>query len=207
MPGRQGWSILSEIKADPDLKDIPVCMVTQLNEEDYAKSLGANGYFTKPIDRETFVTEVLKLLDTQEGDNQTILVVDDDANTRDLLTRILSEEGFDAQTAKDGIDGLEKLDHLTAVSTSPSLIVLDISMPRMDGFQFLEAYSKKVATKDHVPIIIFSGKDMSLTQREMLNNFENVIGIFAKGDLPNLASFIQRHREDDTSEGKGSEAS
>ena len=63
MPGREGWSILSEIKADPDLKEIPVCMVTQLNEQDYAQSLGANGYITKPIDREVFVTEILKLLD------------------------------------------------------------------------------------------------------------------------------------------------
>jgi len=197
MPGREGWSILSEIKADPELKDIPVCMVTQLNEQDYAKSLGANGYFTKPIDREVFVTEVLKLLDTKEGANQTILVIDDDANTRDLLKRILSEEGFDPQTAKDGVDGLETLDHLNTINKSPSLIVLDISMPRMDGFQFLDAYSNKVENDQHVPVIIFSGKDMTLTQREVLNNFENVIGIFAKGDLPNLASFIQQHRDDD----------
>jgi len=197
MPGREGWSILSEIKADPELKDIPVCMVTQLNEQDYAKSLGANGYFTKPIDREVFVTEVLKLLDTKEGANQTILVIDDDANTRDLLKRILSEEGFDPQTAKDGVDGLETLDHLNTINKSPSLIVLDISMPRMDGFQFLDAYSDKVENDQHVPVIIFSGKDMTLTQREVLNNFENVIGIFAKGDLPNLASFIQQHRDDD----------
>jgi CheY-like chemotaxis protein len=200
MPGREGWSILSEIKADPELKDIPVCMVTQLNEQDYAKSLGANGYFTKPIDREVFVTEVLKLLDTKEGANQTILVIDDDANTRDLLKRILSEEGFDPQTAKDGVDGLETLDHLNTINKSPSLIVLDISMPRMDGFQFLDAYSDKVENDQQVPVIIFSGKDMTLTQREVLNNFENVIGIFAKGDLPNLASFIQQHRDDDGSE-------
>ena len=200
MPGREGWSILSEIKADPELKDIPVCMVTQLNEEDYAKSLGANGYFTKPIERETFVREVLKLLDTSKGDNQTILVIDDDANTRDLLKRILSEEGFDPQAAKDGVDGLEVLDHLNSIKKSPSLIVLDISMPRMDGFQFLDAYSQKVNVENHVPVIIFSGKDMTLTQRDFLNNFENVIGIFAKGDLPNLANFIQRHRDEDVEE-------
>ena len=200
MPGREGWSILTEIKADPELKDIPVCMVTQLNEEDYAKSLGANGYFTKPIERETFVKEVLKLLDTNEGANQTILVIDDDSNTRDLLKRILSEEGFDPQTAKDGVDGLEVLDHLNTIDKSPSLIVLDISMPRMDGFQFLDAYSEKIAVADHVPVIIFSGKDMTLTQREFLNNFENVIGIFAKGDLPNLANFIQQHRDEEVEE-------
>ena len=54
---------------------------------------------------------MLKLLDTNEGANQTILVIDDDSNTRDLLKRILSEEGFDPQTAKDGVDGLEVLDH------------------------------------------------------------------------------------------------
>ncbi len=70
----------------------------------------------------------------------------------------------------------------------------------MDGFQFLDAYADKVKAGEHVPVIIFSGKDMTLTQRDFLNNFENVIGIFAKGDLPNLASFIQRHHEDDGEE-------
>ena len=195
MPGREGWSILSEIKADPDLKEIPVCMVTQLNEQDYAESLGANGYITKPIDRERFVTEILKLLNTNEIANQSILVIDDDTNTRDLLNKILLEEGFDPQTAADGIDGLEKLDELTMQGLGPSLIVLDILMPRMDGFQFLDAYSAKVPLENRVPIIIFSGKDMTQTQREMLNNFENVIGVFTKGDLPNLTSFIQEHQE------------
>ena len=73
-------------------------------------------------------------------------------------------------------------------------------MPRMDGFQFLDAYSEKIAVADHVPVIIFSGKDMTLTQREFLNNFENVIGIFAKGDLPNLANFIQQHRDEEIEE-------
>ena len=197
MPGREGWSILSEIKADPDLKEIPVCMVTQLNEQDYAQSLGANGYITKPIDREVFVTEILKLLDTNEVSNQSILVIDDDTDTRDLLRKILSEEGFDPETANDGVDGLEKLDDLSVHGRSPSLIVLDILMPRMDGFQFLEAYSHKVPVDERVPIIIFSGKDMTQTQREMLNNFDNVIGVFAKGDLPTFTSFIQGHREDE----------
>tara|TARA_A100000164_G_C21275467_1_gene482117 strand:- start:229 stop:462 length:234 start_codon:yes stop_codon:yes gene_type:complete len=70
----------------------------------------------------------------------------------------------------------------------------------MDGFQFLDAYSQKVDVENHVPVIIFSGKDMTLTQREFLNNFENVIGIFAKGDLPNLANFIQHHRDEEVEE-------
>ena len=84
--------------------------------------------------------------------------------TRDLLKRILSEEGFDPQTAKDGVDGLEVLDHLNTIDKSPSLIVL-ISMLGWTDFSSSDAYSEKIAVADHVPVIIFSGKDMTLTQR------------------------------------------
>ena len=192
MSGRDGWSILREIKTDESIKDVPVAMVTQLSEEKFAESLGADGYFTKPIDRAVFVQEVHRLLGSEAASESKVLVVDDDENTRELLSRILSDEGFSATSAEDGMAGLELIKSTLNNDDRPRLIVLDIEMPRMDGLQFLDAYSEQVAAEQHVPIVIFSGKDMSTTQQEILDQFDNVKGFVPKGDMSNLTSFISK---------------
>ena len=192
MSGRDGWSILREIKTDDSIKDVPVAMVTQLSEEKFAESLGADGYFTKPIDRAVFVQEVHRLLGSEAASESKVLVVDDDENTRELLSRILSDEGFSASSAEDGMAGLELIKSTLNDDDRPRLIVLDIEMPRMDGLQFLDAYSEQVAAEQHVPIVIFSGKDMSTTQQEILDQFHNVKGFVPKGDMSNLTSFISK---------------
>ena len=120
-----------ECKSDEELKDIPVVMVSQMSQENLASSLGADDYLTKPIDRAKFLKTVSSLIGN-DNENKTILVVDDDANTRDILARSLIDSGYEPVLAKDGKDGLNKLDK------NPSLIVLDLEMPRMDGFEFLE---------------------------------------------------------------------
>ena len=192
MSGRDGWSILREIKTDDSIKDVPVAMVTQLSEEKFAESLGADGYFTKPIDRAVFVQEVHRLLGSEAASESKVLVVDDDENTRELLSRILSDEGFSATSAEDGMAGLELIKSTLNDDDRPRLIVLDIEMPRMDGLQFLDAYSEQVAAEQQVPIVIFSGKDMSTTQQEILDQFDNVKGFVPKGDMSNLTSFISK---------------
>ena len=192
MSGRDGWSILREIKTDDAIKDVPVAMVTQLSEEKFAESLGADGYFTKPIDRAVFVKEVSRLLGSNAPPESKVLVVDDDKNTRELLSRILTDEGFAATTAEDGVAGLEAITSTLEDEDRPRLIVLDIEMPRMDGLQFLDAYAAQVSEEHHVPIVIFSGKDMSTTQQEILDQFDNVKGFVPKGDMSNLTSFISK---------------
>ena len=199
MSGRDGWSILREIKTDEEIKDVPVAMVTQLSEEKFAESLGADGYFTKPIDRAVFVQEVNRLLGAEDGPESKVLVVDDDENTRELLSRILTDEGFRATSAEDGMAGLELIKSTLADDDRPRLIVLDIEMPRMDGLQFLDAYAEQIAEEQHVPIVIFSGKDMSTTQQEILDQFDNVKGFVPKGDMSNLTSFISKLNLEQTS--------
>ena len=122
MPGRDGWSILRECKSDPELKDMPVIMVSQLNQDTLANSLGADDYITKPIDRELFLKSIKNILGDGDSENNKILVIDDDENTRDLLSRMLKEGGWDPKTAKDGKEGLDQLQE------KPALIVLDLSL-------------------------------------------------------------------------------
>ena len=197
MSGRDGWSILREVKSDPDLKDIPVVMVTQLSEERFAKSLGADGYFTKPIDRKRFVEEIARILSAASRSEQ-VLVIDDDENTRTLLSRILAEEGWQSIVANDGIDGLETINELGAKDEKPSLIVLDIDMPRMDGFEFLEVYSRDIPVERRSPVLIFSGKDLSTMQRDLLAQYENVKGVQSKEDVPGLTALIKEIQQEAT---------
>ena len=159
MPGRDGWSILRECKSDPELKDMPVIMVSQLNQDTLANSLGADDYITKPIDRELFLKTIKNILGDRDADNNKILIIDDDENTRDLLSRMLKEGGWVPKTAKDGKEGLDQL------GEDPALIVLDLEMPRMDGFEFLNQYIETVNEEDRCPILVYSGKDLTDVQK------------------------------------------
>ena len=174
MPGRDGWSILKECKSDPELKDMPVVMVSQLSQDVLSQSLGADDYLTKPINRDLFLETVSRLIAVADPDG-TVLIIDDDADVRDLLSRMLSDAGFKFDTAKDGKEGLEKLDK------NPNLIVLDLEMPRMDGFEFLENYMKEVNETERAPVLVYSGKDLTEVQREMLE--KNVAGMVKKDEV------------------------
>jgi DNA-binding response OmpR family regulator len=87
---------------------MPVVMVSQLSQDVLAESLGADDYLTKPIDRSLFLDTVTRLMGNS-SDEQSVLVIDDDADVRDLLSRMLIDAGWKAETAKDGKDGLDKL--------------------------------------------------------------------------------------------------
>jgi len=184
MPGRDGWSLLKECKTDAELKDIPVIMISQLNQSNLAASLGANDYLTKPIDRTMFVNTLKRILGT-ESENQKVLVIDDDKDVRELLSRLLKDGGFRSITARDGKEGLER------AKDEPALIILDLEMPRMDGFEFLENYIKNVPEEKRAPILVFSGKDLTDVQEELLK--ERVVGLVKKDDvsMDNLSQMIQ----------------
>ncbi len=184
MPGRDGWSLLKECKTDQDLKNIPVIMISQLNQSNLAASLGANDYLTKPIDRNLFVNTVKRILGNETRDHK-ILVIDDDKDVREILTRLLKDAGYRPIDARDGKEGLER------TKDEPSLIILDLEMPRMDGFEFLDNYIKNVPEEKRSPVLVFSGKDLTEVQEELLK--EKVVGLVKKDDvsMENLSKMIQ----------------
>jgi CheY-like chemotaxis protein len=192
MPGRDGWSILKECKSDPELSDMPVVMVSQLSQDVLAESLGADDYLTKPIDRSLFLDTVTRLMGNS-SDEQSVLVIDDDADVRDLLSRMLIDAGWKAETAKDGKDGLDKL------KTKPSLIVLDLEMPRMDGFEFLEAYMADYKAEERAPVLVYSGKDLTDVQKDLLD--KNVAGMVRKDDvsMDELSAIVKNIYQEATS--------
>ena len=160
MPGRDGWSVLSEIKNDPALRDLPVIIISMLEDDKQAEALGAAAHMTKPIDRQLLLDQIRSLYgDDTEG--LSALVIDDDPEARELVSRLLEKDGFSVEFAENGQQGLDKLEQ------GISLIILDLSMPVMDGFEFLTHFN--ALDMDNPPqIIVFSGLDLNDTLRGTL---------------------------------------
>jgi signal transduction histidine kinase/CheY-like chemotaxis protein/HAMP domain-containing protein len=154
MPRMDGWRALKELKADARLRDIPVIMVTVLNERGMAIPLGAADFVTKPIDRQRLAA-ILQEHCAAPGD-ASILVVEDDAPTREALCRSLTSIGYVAHEVVNGRAGLDWL----AGHPVPSLILLDLMMPEMDGFEFLRELRKQPAFVE-VPVIVVTAKELT----------------------------------------------
>ncbi len=161
MPGLDGWAVLNSLKADPETANIPVIMMTIVDDKNMGFSLGAADYFTKPIDWQR-LSGVLKK-HRQIAASQTVLVVEDDPPTREMLRRTLEKEGWKVAEAVNGREGLE---HLTA--QVPAMILLDLMMPEMDGFGFMQELHKRPDCA-HVPVIVITAKDLTEEDRRRLN--------------------------------------
>jgi hypothetical protein len=160
MPGMDGWAVLSALKAEPDTADIPVVMLTIVDDKNLGYALGAADYLTKPIDRERLTT-VLK----QHRRDRPVLVVDDDAGVRQLLRRMLESEGYAVAEAENGRVALARLEEV-----SPSLVLLDLMMPEMDGFEFVAAL-RGHARWGALPIVVITAKDLTREDRDRLNGY------------------------------------
>ena len=150
MPGVDGWSVLTTLKADPDLADIPVIVVSILDDRGMGFALGATDYLTKPIDRERLLAILRRY--RPDGPTAPVLVVDDDPAARDMLRRTLEREGWPVEEAPDGRAGLA----LVAART-PALILLDLMMPEMDGFEFVDALRRNEAWRE-LPVVVVTAK-------------------------------------------------
>jgi len=160
--------VLSALKADVAVADIPVIMLTIVDDKNLGYALGAADYLTKPIDRERLVT----VLEKHRRDLP-VLVVDDDAGQRQLLRRMLEPEGFAVVEAENGRVALTRLQEIR-----PTVILLDLMMPEMDGFEFVAECRLRESWRA-IPIVVVTAKDLSPADRERLNG--HVQKILQKG--------------------------
>jgi signal transduction histidine kinase/DNA-binding response OmpR family regulator/ligand-binding sensor domain-containing protein len=161
MPGMDGWAVLSALKADPATAGIPVIMLTVVDEKQIGFALGAADYFTKPIDWSRMTASLQKYRSTTK--HQVVLVVEDDAPTREMLQRTLVKENWEVVEAENGRVALEKLSGLV-----PALILLDLMMPEMDGFEFMDELRKRPECRQ-VPVVVITAKDITEQDRKRLN--------------------------------------
>ena len=170
MPGLDGWSVLQKLKEDAELREIPVILATILGDRDMGFSLGAADYLTKPIDPDRLTQVLRRHCAAARGD---VLVVDDDVSSRELLRRALEKEGWRVREAADGREGLERLSQ-----AQPGLVLLDLMMPGMDGFQMLEAMRRQEAY-EAIPVVVVTAKDLRREEVDWLN--AHAEEVFRKG--------------------------
>ena len=159
MPDMDGWDVLSALKRDPDLADIPVVMLTIVDEKARGYTLGANDYLVKPLDREQMRRALRRVCELDIG---RLLLVDDEATTRDAVRRMLERDGWTVDVAADGAEALGVIRR-----EKPDAIVLDLLMPGMDGFEFLSALRSENAWRE-VPVIVLTAKDLTPEEHERL---------------------------------------
>ncbi len=173
MPGMDGWTVLSALKLDPELCDIPVLMLTIVDNENVGYALGAADYLTKPLNRDRLLAILSRYRGA--GPSGSALVVEDDDDSRMVMRRALEAEGWKVQDAANGRVALEYLN-----SGRPSIILLDLMMPEMDGFEFLEQLRRRPEAKN-IPVIVVTAKDLTPEDRARLNG--DVSRILRKGQF------------------------
>jgi signal transduction histidine kinase/CheY-like chemotaxis protein len=171
MPGVDGWSILATLKSDPELRDIPVVVLTVSDSKHLGFALGAADYLMKPIDRDRLAGALRRHCASRPGP---VLVVEDDPNSRDLLRAMLAKDGYQVEVAENGRIALDKVN-----VSLPRLILLDLMMPEMDGFGFLEEFHKLPAARE-VPVVVLTAKELTAEDHMRLNG--HVERILAKGE-------------------------
>ena len=163
LPKKDGWQVLREMKTQPNLRSIPVIIVSVTEERQLAFGLGAVDHLVKPIDRETLLASLRSLRLPSRDGSPRILVVDDDPQTVRLLSTVLTNDGYEVLKVYGGSEAIE-----AAISQSPDLIILDMMMPKVDGFQVIRRLTDDPRTCD-IPIVICTALDLTDEDRSRLN--------------------------------------
>ena len=178
MPGIDGWSVLSEIKADPDLSAIPVVMATSVEQKGLAESLGASDFMLKPVRWDRF-SQIMGRFRKPDGH---ILLVEDSAEARVSVRTMLMEDGWDVTEAENGRDGLQRV-----LERRPDAVLMDLNMPVMDGFDFLTELRTLPGCSD-IPVVVLTARELTRDDRAMLRGASQILN---KGDV-SLGELVER---------------
>jgi signal transduction histidine kinase/DNA-binding response OmpR family regulator len=183
MPGLDGWSVLRRLKSDSQLRTIPVVMVTVVDDQvRMGFALGAAEYLIKPLDRE----RLLEVTANLAGARRHALVVEDDPASRELAVRALESGGWQVAQA---VNGREALDQIRR--QMPDLVLLDLMMPEMDGFEFMERL-RAIPAAAELPIIVVTAKELDAGEREFLAAHAQRVVHKEGPDAGNLLPVVRR---------------
>ncbi len=190
MPRMDGWSVLTALKTEPSLADIPVVMVSMIEDREFAFSLGAADYLTKPVDKDQLRAALTRHCPSPAGGR--VLVIDDEPAVRDHLQHILERQGWNVALAENGTVALACLAEI-----QPDLILLDLVMPEMDGFEVISQLRRDARWRA-VPVIVVTAKNLTVEDRLRLNGaVERLVKKTANGldDLPKILRNLLPHDE------------
>jgi CheY-like chemotaxis protein len=179
MPEMDGWTVLSTLKEDDELSHIPVIMISMLEQQNVGFSLGAAEYLVKPINSK-HLKQLLSKYFVEHQEEYTILVIDDDKLVQTMLDNLIKKEGGNVLSANNGYEALDLLEQQI-----PDLILLDLLMPKMDGFEFLSRMRQNRLWYD-IPVIVLTAKDLTAEERAKLNEQAKIVfmkDFYQKEDL------------------------
>jgi signal transduction histidine kinase/DNA-binding response OmpR family regulator len=183
-----GWDVLTKLKSDPRTADIRVIMVTVMDQRSTGTLLGADEYIVKPVDKSILLAAVERCLNRagREGSGRSILVVDDDQATSEFIVDLLSSSGYAVASAADGTQA-----RASVQASTPDLVILDLMLPGISGFELIGDWRKNAATAD-LPIFVLSNKDLTAEENEYLR--ANTGALFSKQEQwrEELIRHIQR---------------
>jgi signal transduction histidine kinase/DNA-binding response OmpR family regulator len=188
LPRLNGWDLLAQLKSDPATSDIPVVIVSMVDEQGAGFALGAAEYLVKPVDRARLL-EVLARCLASPGDRPTLVAIDDDPLDLDLLEAVLAPQGWRVVRAAGGEEGVRSVRR-----ERPAVVVLDLLMPEVDGFAVVEQLRADPLVED-VPIIVLTSKDMTTADHERLAGQISYLarkGTFANTELVDLVARVAR---------------
>ncbi len=177
MPSVDGWAVLTELKADPELANIPVVMVTMVDDKNMGYALGASDYLLKPVDYERLSDLLHKY--SIDFKASPIMVVEDHPENREMMRRQLTKSGWQVLEAQNGREALELLNNY-----QPGIILLDLMMPEMDGFEFLDEFRRHPQWQA-IPVIVLTAKDLTPEDRRRLDG--QIERIYQKGSFDRQA--------------------
>ncbi|RKZ06358.1 hybrid sensor histidine kinase/response regulator, partial [Candidatus Fermentibacteria bacterium] len=173
LPGMDGWDVLKYLKYDPETSNIPVIVVSMLDEAEVGFSLGVVDYFVKPVEKNTFITALNNLKESLGIDMPKVLVVDDDPDAVELVASMIEPAGFEVIRAYGGEEGIDK-----SFSEHPNVLILDLMMPDVSGFDVVSRLKTDPETSN-IPIIICTSRDP--TSKDIIRLRSDVISVMCKG--------------------------
>jgi len=181
MPDLDGWTVLAAIKGDPDLAGIPVVLMSMVDQKKRGYALGAADYLVKPVDRAKLVATLIKICGSTAGK---ALLVDDDEVVRRSVRQALGPIGWQVTEAENGRIAVEAI-----AGARPDVIILDLMMPKMDGFEFLDALRARPDWQG-IPVVVITAKDLTHADRDRLNG--EVERIIQKSDRDEMLRQLSR---------------
>jgi signal transduction histidine kinase/CheY-like chemotaxis protein len=185
LPGKDGWDVLRELKEDPVLGEIPVVVLTVVDERQLAMALGAVDYFLKPVDRDALLARLARYryLPRAHRDGGRVLVIDDEPAARTMVEAALASAGYEVEHATSGREGIERIR-----DTDVDFVICDLLMPDLDGFEVVGRLRADSRTRD-LPILILTAHQLTQAEKQRLNG--HIVGVVSK-DESDLRAELKR---------------
>ena len=188
LPKKDGWEVLAKLKSLPEVKDIPVVILSVVENRPFGLNLGAVEYFVKPVNKEQLIKAVRNVMDrtAREPKAMTVLVVDNEPQTVEMLTGYLQTEGFTVLQAYGGKQGID-----LAIEKQPDAIILDLMMPEVSGFDVVQRLQAHPEARE-IPILIFTAKHLTAEDRQRLTSHVQAISLKSGSGKENLFRALEK---------------